>query len=362
MAADSITTPTQTKNTIVGKVHSAYNYSVFELLFGVGTTLLDKVTMFLEFSDNAGTITESNTYNYSVLDLVKMRRDVSQILKAYIKTICPLDFNVPAGEVVSDLNSFQMYRVCVVYNGDITLRTEWFYTGAGVFQKFHERKGNFIDYMVHIAITIDIYFGFPTSFRDAIAYRFNGKDTDNFAVRVDSGFDYVESYTDPISGIVVEQTTASLQPKLVAGGVNFDGVDDGLVKVALGFVPPEIWVVANSLDGATFTQYRNFVTLRPTGAGATVFVASDISNSNLFAFGGLIDNVATSNFAPLANKKSVGATSGATYTDHALYIGGNIAGFTSVNGTISEVLLFNRVLTTPERAELQTYLETLHSF
>lgn len=164
MAIDSITTPTQIKNTIAGKVHSAYNYSVFELLFDVDTTLLDKVTMFLEFCDNVGTITESITYNYSVLNIVKMRRDIAEIIKPYIKTVCPLDFAIDADAVYSDPKSYQMYRVCVVYGDAEVLRSEWFYAGAGVFQKFHERKGNFIDFMVHIGIVPEPPGAFDESF------------------------------------------------------------------------------------------------------------------------------------------------------------------------------------------------------
>ena len=157
MAIDSIITPSQTKNTIVSRVHSAYNESVFELLFGEGTTLLDKVTMYLELCDNLGNITESITYNYSVLNIVNMRRDISEIVKPYIKTVCPLDFNVPAGEVISDLESFQMYRVCVMYGGAEIIKSEWCYAGAGVFQKFNEREENFIDFMVHIGFTLGAF-------------------------------------------------------------------------------------------------------------------------------------------------------------------------------------------------------------
>lgn len=180
MAVQSITPPSQTRNGLVSKVHSAYNFSVFTLNFDPGTTLLDKVTTYLEFCDASGNITQSNTYNHSVLNIVSMRRDFQKVLQSKIKIKCPLDYNLQPNISAFDLESFVMYRVVTVFGDSQTLKSDWCYAGAGVFQTFHEWDGNFIGYMVQLnfsggkfsngAIKFLTPFDVPVCFGDAFPF------------------------------------------------------------------------------------------------------------------------------------------------------------------------------------------------
>ena len=356
MAVASITTPTQTKNTIISKVHSVYNYSVFELLFGVGTTLLDKVTIFLEFSDNAGTITTSNTYNYSVLDITKMRRDVSKILQAQIKTICPLDFSVGVDSVYSDANSFQMYRVCAVYGDAQTIRTEWFYAGAGVFQKFHERKGNYIDYMVHLE-------GYtpPTLNTTNLVFDFDFQATAKQTLR-DSI--YLTNYID--RGLNFAQVTASKQPTLTSDGVVFDGVDDLLTVVAPASYP-EVWVVLKNASGGKFPAFQCVFSASSGLLADPRFGMLTVSSATTLDTGQVdenrINNVVSNEFAPL-NQFKVWSASRATYNRDNFAIGsynGVVSGALFWQGTIKRVLIFDTILSELRKTELQQYLAYTYS-
>ena len=347
MAISSITAPTQIKNAITSKVHSAYNYSVFEILFSLGTTLLDKVTMFLEFSSDLGVITQSNTYNYSVLNITKMRRDVSKIVQSKIKTVCPLNFSIPANTSFPDTNSFQMYRVCVVYGDSQTLRTDWFYAGAGVFQKFHERKGNYIDYMVHLGAYTPPA---PILNQEYLVFDFDFQATAKQTLR-DSI--YLANYID--GGVSMAQTIASQQPIIDATGLKFDGVEDFMLLGATG--GKEIWFVCNNLDGTVFSPSDG---LFSTVSTSDDYISGDAGSSNFrFLFASMkINNIAGFNFAPLANFKSVSQEMVAGASPLEI---GNIARAFFWNGYIKRILIFDTALSEPRKTELQEYLALTYS-
>ena len=205
------------------------------------------------------------------------------------------------------------------------------------------------------------FYNFPTSFLSAIAYRFNAKDTGNFALRVDGSNQFVTGYTDPISGIAIAQTVASLQPTMVAGGVLFDGVNDFLRSNENIPSQKEYWVIGNlnternfAPFADTFLDHFGTIGVLLIGAGGTKTLNS--------SFGAIkINNVTSFNFDPTVNKKSISVIyAGADYSEKITLGFHPFSNY--LNGQISDVIAFNRVLTTGERAELQTYLQAFHSF
>ena len=215
--------------------------------------------------------------------------------------------------------------------------------------------------------TNDIYYGFPASFRDAIVFRFNAKDTPNFVLREDTGEFFVVSYTDPISAITVSQATASEQPKKIANECIFDGTNDVLFNNS-AFITNQIKsaVAVANCNRATFNSFDCIVTTRYYVVNVfQLFIGGIPATTNLFnsntdvATNVHINNVFDNNFVPMNNLKSAYIEANASGT--FLFIGAD----TDVrhwSGKINDVILFNRNLTNSERAELQTYLESFHGF
>jgi hypothetical protein len=214
--------------------------------------------------------------------------------------------------------------------------------------------------------TNDIYYGFPASFRDAIAFRFNAKDTPNFVLREDTGEFFVVSYTDPISEITVSQATASAQPKKITNKCIFDGTNDVLFNNS-AFVPNQIKsaVAVANCNRATFYNYDCIVTTRILAFLQNLYIGGTPNTTKLFNANAnvsknvRVNNVSDNNFAPMSNLKSAYVEANSSYV--SLFIGAD----TNVrywSGEINDAILFNRVLTNTERAELQTYLESFHGF
>jgi hypothetical protein len=212
----------------------------------------------------------------------------------------------------------------------------------------------------------DIYYGFPASFRDAIVFRFNAKDTPNFVLREDTGEFFVVSYTDPISGITISQPTASLQPKrLPAGKINFNGhflinasinLNAQSVAGCFGIIQLPLTYPNNPSDTYCFTDSDNEIGIY--GSAGTSNVRTDI-----------LQNIKINNVASIILQDNCTVygerllpASSFTY----LAVGAQLEyptgfAFRYVIAEIRDIIYFNRVLTNTERAELQAYLESYHN-
>jgi len=215
--------------------------------------------------------------------------------------------------------------------------------------------------------TNDIYYGFPASFRDAIAFRFNAKDTPNFVLREDAGDFFVVSYTDPISGITISQPTASLQPKIdFATSVRFD--NSLLINNSISLNAQSVAGCFGAIQ-LPFTYPNN---------GGSFYVFADSKNEI-----GIVGSAGTSNIdlGTLQNLK-INNVANDTLQDNCTVYGERFPVFTSNNylavgsqpespigqpfryviAEIYDIIYFNRVLTNSETAELQAYLESFHGF
>ncbi|GAB4493094.1 MAG: hypothetical protein OHK0045_21950 [Raineya sp.] len=213
----------------------------------------------------------------------------------------------------------------------------------------------------------DIYYGFPPSFLDAIAFRFNAKDTPNFTIREDAGDSFVVSYTDPISGITVNQPTASIQPKKHIGSVAFN--NDCLINTTASVAGDSIVLVLKSIQlpfgypnnpGDTyciFSVNNNAAFYGDAGTGSirTGFLLNQRQNnvpSNYTLNGGATVLYGEKLFSNPSNCITIGA-----YLEAP-------SGF-PFRYTICEIydaIVFNRALTPAELTELQNYLQDFHNF
>jgi hypothetical protein len=212
----------------------------------------------------------------------------------------------------------------------------------------------------------DIY-SFPASFRDAIIFRFNAKDTPNFVLREDTGEFFVVSYTDPISGITISQPTASLQPKrLPAGKIVFNGhtlvntsinLNAQSVVGCFGAITLPLTYPNNGNDTYCFTDSDNEIGIY--GRAGTSNLRTDF-----------LQNIKINNVASitLQNNCTVYGERVFPATNNTYLLVGAQGEFPTgfayryVIAEFYEIIYFNRVLTNSERAELQTYLESFHGF
>lgn len=207
-------------------------------------------------------------------------------------------------------------------------------------------------------VVTDKYFGMPEVLHAKTAWRINTQDVDNFTFRNDGFDDYFASYTDPISTELFEQLTGTEQPLWLNTGLNFDGIDDVITN---SNVPTykELWIVCNSLDGATFDNFDCLFSV--PGFAAYIYAKpSDTVFDPLYVFGILetrVNNVLTLNFAPLANMKTVANTLNLEQTE--INIGKQ--GAYHWNGDILDVIAFNTELLSSDRTAMYDYLVSFHS-
>lgn len=204
----------------------------------------------------------------------------------------------------------------------------------------------------------DPYFGMPEVLHSKTAWRINTQDVDNFTFRNDGFDDYFESYTDPISTELFQQLTATDQPLWLNTGLNFDGIDD---VISNSGVPTykELWIVCNSLDGAVFDSFDCLFSV--PGFAAYIYAKpSDTVFDPIYIFnmsGVRINNVLSTNFAPLAYLKTFSAVLDSTQTEISL----GKQGIYHWNGDIVDVIAFNTELLSSDRTAMYNYLVSFHS-
>jgi hypothetical protein len=223
---------------------------------------------------------------------------------------------------------------------------------------------HFFGFNIKNGVAFDPYYGMPEDLRAFVQYRFNSKDTQGFNLRNDGGNLYVVDYEDPISDKTVSQILTSKQPLYDEDGVFFE-TDDLLTLGAVGFVPLEVWVVADCEDGATFTDYRTFFMIHAEFGAYDTLYSGNVGSANLFAAppNTRINNSPSTNFSPLATPKVIsGEHVPETYTDHIMYIGGTggVGGLAGCNGRIKDIICFNAVLNSTKKTEFYNYLATFH--
>jgi len=216
--------------------------------------------------------------------------------------------------------------------------------------------------------TLDPYYGMPAGLRSAVAFRFNAKDEQNFALRNDAGIDYVVSYTDPISGIMVGQPIASEQPVKLSGSTEFDGISDALIVLNSGLKPFESWAIA-TFNTSPAPDYNAIFTIRDNGSAMQASIQFEpftnrIRQTDNVHDSAMVNNLSTDIFLPALSKKSVSIRhNNIDLPQENLFIGRDASyGGRFWNGKIYDIILFNRVLNSTERTQLQNYLETFHNF
>jgi hypothetical protein len=205
---------------------------------------------------------------------------------------------------------------------------------------------------------------FPPSLISAVLFRFNAKDTPNFVLRADMGDYFVVSYTDPISGITISQSTASLQPKKETGVVKFNGsllinnsiaINAQSVAACFGQITLPLTYPNNPSDTYCFTNSKAEIGIY--GLTGTSSLRTDILQNIK------VNNIASTilqNNCTVYGERLLPATS---YTHLAVGAFGEYPvgqAYRFVIAEIYDIIYFNRVLTNTERAELQAYLESYH--
>ena len=206
----------------------------------------------------------------------------------------------------------------------------------------------------------------------------------NITTRESGGETFVESWTGRTGGYSVNQTTAGQQPKLVAGafgfpfsGITFSGGTDflsgsaGNVAIPTGNTTFIVSYVLNETNALLFDVAASGGTSETT---TSLYV--NANNVQMRSVGGSsqINNWSTRAKYP----KLLGATSGNTSTRSGMFndiaqtstgtftSGSNYAtirfstntGVAPSNGTIFEVLVYNRVLTQTEANNVLAYLKS----
>jgi hypothetical protein len=137
----SILEPSKSQGSKVSKVQSIYNPINFVLNLS-DASLSDKIQMKVIFSDSS----ESELYTYSVLSVSSMTRNVSRIIKSYIKKNCPLQW-IDFSHYI-DNEAVLKYKIAVRFLGDTEyIESDWNYAHIGVFQLGHSLEGNFLEYL-----------------------------------------------------------------------------------------------------------------------------------------------------------------------------------------------------------------------
>lgn len=164
---------------------------------------------------------------------------------------------------------------------------------------------------------------------------------------------YLTSYID--RGVTMVQATASAQPTIDATGLKFDGVDDFMITASLD--AKEIWFVCNSLDGATFTNYRalvaahiNWMYFYVYGIPTTSFIPHNFDDVSR------INNIVKKEFSPLSQFKSFSMITNVGSQPYR--IGWSYQYYW--NGYIKRILIFDQILSEERRTALQAYLTTTY--
>jgi len=212
----------------------------------------------------------------------------------------------------------------------------------------------------------------------------------NITTRTSGGETFVESWTGRTGGYFVSQTTAANQPKLVAGafgfpfsGITFSGGTDflsgdaGNVATPTGNTTFIVARIADEVNALMFDVAASGGTSETTTSlyiNSPVFPAASVVQMRSVGGSVNINNWNTRSKYP----KLLGATSGNTSTRSGMFndIAQTSTGtFTSgnryatirfstdtpiapSNGTIFEVLVYNRVLTQTEANNVLTYLKS----
>lgn len=204
----------------------------------------------------------------------------------------------------------------------------------------------------------DPYYGMPAGLRSAVAFRFNAKDDANFVLRMDGAYYYVVSYTDPISLITVSQDVDSRQfmrerDRVIAVGGNLTSL-----KSVISVVHEEVWVVFSDMDlrGGSTNLYGSSMSCS--------FVSLDFDPVwRPWGINYRVNNVPTNIFS-LYTKQTTSCEGVRGGVSQIINIGDQVLPGTGVGmtGAYYDVIVFNRVLTSGERSDLQTYLQEFHSF
>ena len=206
----------------------------------------------------------------------------------------------------------------------------------------------------------------------------------NITTRVSGGNTFVESWTGRTGGYSVSQTTAGQQPQLVAGaygfpfsGITFSGGNDHLSGIAGNVAIPTgntTFVVGYALNETNALLFDVAASGGTNETTTSLYVNANIVQMRSVGGSSSFNNWNTRSKYP----KLLGATSGNTSTRSGSLndtVQSSTATFTSgnnyatirfstdtpiapSNGTIFEVLVYNRVLTQTEANNVLTYLKS----
>jgi hypothetical protein len=207
---------------------------------------------------------------------------------------------------------------------------------------------------------------FPLSLIPDVLFRFDAKNTSAFVLRTDIlGNDWVKSYTDPISGITINQPTASLQPKrLPAGKVIFNAnllmnnsinLNAQSVAACFGTIQLPLTYPNNGDDTYCFTDSQK------------IGIYGSVGTSNLRT--DLLQNIKINNIAStiLQNNCTVYGERVLPATSSTYLLVGSQGEFPIgqpyryVIAEIYDIIYFNRVLTATEQTDLHNYYVAYHN-
>ena len=206
----------------------------------------------------------------------------------------------------------------------------------------------------------------------------------NITTRESGGETFVESWTGRTGGYSVNQTTAANQPKLVQGafgfpfsGITFSGGTDflsgdaGNVAIPTGNttfivarVPDEVNALLFDVQASggtsetTTSLYVNFNVVQMRNVGGSVSINSwDTRSKYPKLLGATSGNTSTRSgmFNDIAQTSTGTFTSGSNYATIRFSTNTGVA---PSNGTIFEVLVYNRVLTQTEANNVLAYLKS----
>ena len=188
---------------------------------------------------------------------------------------------------------------------------------------------------------------------------------------------YVSNWADQSgNGYNASQTASTCQPLFVNNVLSgkpvlrFDGIND-LLATTSNITVRSIFIVANYLGGNTFTG-EGYICRRTTYTSevgyyflaanpATTYLINDATYSAFYNTL-YINGVNTSNASPLINYKVIcGLASFLPTVSNGINIGYNIQGLSYLNGDISEIIIYDTLLTTAQRISVENYLKNKYS-